>query len=129
MAFSQFGFPKAHAYAFAVLAYQSAWLRKYYPAEYAAASFNNQPMGFYPPHVFVRDVKRRGVEVLPPDINQSGKSARVVSGAVRIGLNYVKGLGEEDARKIVAERERGGPFRSVDDFAAGSDLPRAKWKA
>ncbi len=126
LAFSQFGFPKAHAYAFAVLAYQSAWLRKYYPAEYAAALFNNQPMGFYPPHVLVRDLKRRGVEVLPVDINQSGTRCSAVPGAVRIGLNYVKGLGEKDAQRIVAERERNGPFQSVADFVRRVDLPQAK---
>lgn len=126
LAFSQFGFPKAHAYAFAVLAYQSAWLRKYYPAEYAAALFNSQPMGFYPPHVLVRDCRRRGVEVLPPDINESEEKCTVVSGNVRIGFNYVKGLGSDDAEQIVAERRRGGPFKSLADFTRRLDLPRAK---
>ena len=105
---------------------RSAWLRKYYPAEYAAALFNSQPMGFYPPHVLVRDSRRRGVEVLPPDINRSDEKCTVVSGAVRIGLNYVKGLGGDEVRKIVAERERGGPFQSLDDFTRRVDLPRGK---
>lgn len=126
LAFSQFGFPKAHAYAFAVLAYQSAWLRRYFPAEYTAALFNSQPMGFYPPHVLVRDARRRGVEILGPDINESGEKCTVVSGAVRIGFNYVKGLGKRDAARIVAERERGGPFLDLDDFCRRLDLPQAK---
>jgi len=126
LAFSQFGFPKAHAYAFAVLAYQSAWLRKYFPAEYTAALFNSQPMGFYPPHVLVRDAQRRGVEVLPPDINESREKCTVSSGAVRIGFNYVKGLGKKDAARIVEERERGGPFVDLDDFRRRIDLPQAK---
>ena len=70
--FAEFGFPKAHAAAFGLLAYQTAWLRTYYPAEFLCALFNAQPMGFYGPHVLVNDGKRHGVEVLPPDINLSG---------------------------------------------------------
>src|SRR5262249_7761670 len=69
--FSGFGFPKSHSAAFALLAYQSAWLRHHYPAEFLCALLNAQPMGFYPPSSLVRDGQRRGVEVLPPDINLS----------------------------------------------------------
>ena len=65
--FSGFGFPKSHAAAFGLLAYQSSWLRRHYPAEFLAALLNAQPMGFYPPASLVRDAQRRGVEVLPPD--------------------------------------------------------------
>src|SRR5207237_6571368 len=71
LAFSEFGFPKSHAYAFAVLAYQSAWLRHYYPAEYYAALLNSQPMGFYAPHVLVGDAKRHHVPVMRVAINRS----------------------------------------------------------
>ena len=59
--FAAFGFPKAHAAAFGLLAYQTAWLRTYYPAEFLCALFNAQPMGFYAPHVLVNDGKRHGV--------------------------------------------------------------------
>jgi len=69
--FAEFGFPKAHAAAFGLLAYQTAWLRAYYPAEFLCALFNAQPMGFYAPHVLIWDGRRHGVAVLPPDINQS----------------------------------------------------------
>src|SRR5690606_28253450 len=129
LAFSQFGFPKSHSYAFAVLAYQSAWLRLYYPAEYAAALFNSQPMGFYPPHVLARDEMRRGVRVLPPDVNESDVKCTATRDTVRIGLNYVKGLGTKAARAIVAEREAGGRFRSLDDLVRRVDLARAKVEA
>ena len=70
--FSGFGFPKAHAAAFGLLAYQSAWLRHHYPAEFLCGLLNEQPMGFYPPASLVRDAQRRGVEVRPPDVNLSG---------------------------------------------------------
>lgn len=146
LAFSQFGFPKSHAYAFAVLAYQSAWLRHHYPAAYAAALLNCQPMGFYPPHVIVRDMERRGVPILPPDINRSDATCRVervpsgepqlaVAAAdkgtpqagwvegVRIGFNYVKGLSRDEAERILEARKRQGPFRSLDDFLDRVEMP------
>jgi error-prone DNA polymerase len=69
--FSGFGFPKAHAAAFGLLAYQSTWLRHYYPAEFLCALLNAQPMGFYPPATLVRDAQRHDVEVLPVDVNLS----------------------------------------------------------
>ena len=75
--FAEFGFPKAHAAAFGLLAYQTAWLRTYYPAESLCALFNAQPMGFYAPHVLVNDGKRHGVQVLPPDINRSGANCTI----------------------------------------------------
>jgi error-prone DNA polymerase len=75
--FSGFGFPKAHAAAFGLLAYQSQWLRRHYPAEFLCALLNEQPMGFYPPATLVRDAQRRGVEVLPPDVNLSAATCAI----------------------------------------------------
>ena len=71
IAFSEFGFPKSHAAAFGLLAYQSAWLRHYYAAEYYCALFNNQPMGFYSLDVLGRDAQRNGIEIRLPDVNRS----------------------------------------------------------
>src|SRR5829696_2675909 len=103
-AFSGFGFPKSHAAAFGLLAYQSAWLRHHYPAEFLCSLLNAQPMGFYPPSSLVRDAQRRGVEVRPPDVNLSDVQCRWEEGAVRMGLKYVKSVGEDDAEAVVAER-------------------------
>jgi error-prone DNA polymerase len=122
--FASFGFPKSHAAAFALLAYQSAWLRHNYPAEFLCALLNAQPMGFYPPASLVRDAQRRGVEVLPPDVNASAEKCRIERDAVRVGLAYVKGVGEEPAKEFVEERERGGAFRSVVDLAQRAPLDR-----
>ena len=124
VAFSGFGFPKSHAAAFGLLAYQSQWLRCRYPAEFLAALLNAQPMGFYPPATLVRDAQRRGVEVLPPDVNFSEAKCVVQDGKVRIGIEYVTSIGEDDAAALVAERERGGPFRSVRDLAQRAPLRR-----
>ena len=122
--FASFGFPKSHAAAFALLAYQSAWLRHHYPAEFLCALLNAQPMGFYPPASLVRDAQRRGVEVLPPDVNASADKCRIERDSVRVGLAYVKGVGEGPAKEFVEERERGGPFRSVVDLAQRAPLDR-----
>ena len=79
-AFSGFGFPKSHAAAFALLAYQSSWLRRYHPAEFLCALLNAQPMGFYPPASLVRDGQRRGVLVLAPDVNASEAACSIEDG-------------------------------------------------
>jgi error-prone DNA polymerase len=111
--FSGFGFPKSHAAAFGLLAYQSAWLRHHYGAEFLAALLNAQPMGFYPPASLVRDAQRRGIETLPPDVNDSAARCLVQDGRVRIGLSFISGVAEADAIAIVEERERNGPYTSI----------------
>ena len=122
--FASFGFPKSHAAAFALLAYQSAWLRHHYPAEFLCALLNAQPMGFYPPASLVRDAQRRGVEVLPPDVNRSAAKCRLERDAVRVGLGYVKGLGEEPAARSWRSGTSDGAFRSVSDLAQRAPLDR-----
>jgi error-prone DNA polymerase len=116
--FSGFGFPKSHAAAFGLLAYQSAWLRHHYPAEFLCALLNAQPMGFYPPASLVRDAQRRGVEVRSPDVNLSAAKCSIEDGAVRIGLEYVTSIGDDDA-KALAEA---APFESVVELAQRTSI-------
>jgi error-prone DNA polymerase len=111
--FSGFGFPKSHAAAFALLAYQSAWLRHYFPAEFLCSLLNAQPMGFYPPASLVRDAQRRGIEVHAPHVNVSKARCTVERGAVRIGLGYIRSVGEEEAEAIAA----GQPYADIGDLA------------
>jgi error-prone DNA polymerase len=118
--FSGFGFPKSHSAAFALLAYQSAWLRHHYPAEFLCALMNAQPMGFYPPASLVRDGQRRGVEVLPPDVNLSVAKCTSQDGAVRVGLGYVRSVGEEEAEAVAA----GQPYADVADLARRAPVNR-----
>src|SRR5213079_1173311 len=122
VAFSGFGFPKSHSAAFGLLAYQSAWLRHHYSAEFLAALLNAQPMGFYPPATLVRDGQRRGVETRPPDVNVSAAKCTVEERAVRIGIEYVNGVGESEAQAVVAERERAGVYAGVRDLAQRTQL-------
>ena len=114
--FSEFGFPKSHAAAFGLLAYQSAWLRHYYPTEYYVALFNNQPMGFYSLDALGRDARRHGLETLLPHVNRSQVRATAEGKDIRIGLGFVRGWGEEIAEKVIARRRAHGPFRSLPDF-------------
>ena len=127
--FAAFGFPKSHAAAFGLLAYQSAWLRHHYPREFLCALLNAQPMGFYPPSSLVRDAQRRGVEVRPPHVNLSAAKCALEGEAVRVGLEYVRSLGEEEAEAVVAERERAGPFFGVRELAQRTGLDRARLEA
>ncbi len=111
--FAGFGFPKSHAAAFALLAYQSAWLRRYYPGEFLCALLNAQPMGFYPPSSLVRDAQRRGVEVRSPHVNRSRAECTIEDGAVRVGIGYVQSVGEADAKAV----EAGQPYADLGDLA------------
>jgi error-prone DNA polymerase len=127
--FSGFGFPKSHAAAFGLLAYQSTWLRHHHPREFLAALLNAQPMGFYPPASLVRDAQRRGVEVRPVDVNRSGTKCALEDNALRIGLEYVQSLGEPGAKAVVEERERRGPFEGVRELAQRVELDRDRLEA
>jgi error-prone DNA polymerase len=120
--FSGFGFPKAHAVAFGLLAYQSTWLRVHYGPEFLCSLLNEQPMGFYPPDALVHEAQRRGIEVRTPDVSRSDVECTVEGSAVRVGLGYITGLRSEEARTLVAERERGGPFADLADLASRSGI-------
>jgi error-prone DNA polymerase len=125
VAFSGFGFPKSHAAAFGLLAYQSAWLRHHYAPEFLASLLNAQPMGFYPPATLVRDGQKRGVETRPPDVNRSEAGCVIEEGAVRVGLKYVTGLGEDDAEAVAANR----PYSSVREVAQRTGLSEDELRA
>jgi error-prone DNA polymerase len=114
-AFAAYGFCKAHAAAYAELAYQTLWLKCHYPAEFFAAVLSNQPMGYYPARVLVADARRCGVKVLPLDINKSGADYTVEDGAIRVSLRQLKGMSDEALESIVSAREA-GQFTSLSDF-------------
>jgi error-prone DNA polymerase len=119
--FSGFGFPKAHGAAFGLLAYQSTWLRVHYAPEFLCSLLNEQPMGFYPPDALVHEAQRRGIEVAPPDINESDVECEMQVESrprVRIGLGYVRGVREQEVTALVAARRAAGRFRSLSDLAS-----------
>jgi error-prone DNA polymerase len=150
--FASFGFPESHSVSFAYIVYMSAWLRFHYPAEYLAGLLNAQPMGFYSPNSLVQDAQRHGVMVLGPDVNVSWHDCTIESAeadpedivgylgqewrrgrgaiddpirppvAVRMGLRYVRNLGEREITRIEAARILGGQFTSPEDLAFRTGL-------
>jgi error-prone DNA polymerase len=130
--FSGFGFPKSHAAAFGLLAYQSTWLRVHYAQEFLCSLLNEQPMGFYPPDSLAHEAQRRGIEMRAADVNFSEAECTVELPAVRIGLGYVKGINGAEVSGLVSERERGGRYRDLADLASrsgmsGDGLERLAW--
>lgn len=141
--FSSYGFPESHSASFALIAWASAWLKRYYPAAFCAALLDAQPMGFYAPHTLVEDARRHGVTVLPVDVNASdwrcslelqpaaapAVAAAPVGGrvpaqpALRLGFELVKGLREDSGRRLEAARAQ-RPFDSLADLARRTRLPR-----
>src|SRR5690606_25027758 len=110
--FGDYGFPESHAASFALLVYVSAWLKCHYPAAFACALLNSQPMGFYAPAQLVRDAREHGVEVRPVDVNHSSWDCTLEATddgamALRLGLRQVKGFGEAPAGELVAARDAG----------------------
>ena len=145
--FGDYGFPESHAASFALLVYVSAWLKHHYPAAFAAALLNSQPMGFYAPAQLVRNAREHGVEVLPVDVNHSdwdctleergqGSGFRVQNSEIpnppitkfqmflRLGFNMLNGMSAAHAERIEQARQE-GPFRSLDDFVRRTGLSRA----
>jgi error-prone DNA polymerase len=119
--FGEYGFPESHAASFALLVYASAWLKCYYPAAFAAALLNSQPMGFYAPAQIIQDARRHGVEVRPIDIHASQWDCTLEGAALRLGLRLISGLHQTAAQAIVAAR-RERPFDSLDDLARRAGL-------
>jgi len=128
--FGEYGFPESHAASFAHLVYVSSWLKCHFPAAFACALLNSQPMGFYAPAQIVRDAAEHGVRVLPADVNLSqwdctlerlgeGREANDERGrldrymGLRLGLRQIDGLPEAVAAQLVAEREENGAYEDV----------------
>jgi len=114
-AFAEFGFTKSHAAAFARTCYETAWLKLHHAPALYAGLLNHQPMGFYHPHVLVEDAKRHGVKILPVDINKSYVRCTAEGGALRLGFNYVHGVGDK-ALEVLEEAQLKGPVASLEEF-------------
>lgn len=139
--FGEYGFPESHAASFAIISYTSAWLKRHWPAEFACALLNAQPMGFYSPATIIEDAKRHGIDIRPVSVVRSSwecslepLDGKVCPGgeqpegtkpgfAVRMGLRFVKGLGRGHWERIVEARNV-APFASLEDFVQRCGLDR-----
>ncbi len=122
--YASYGFCEAHAAAFAATSFKTAYMVRHYPAEYYAAILNNQPMGFYPPYIICGEARRRGIIILPPDINASDSDFTVPGeNIIRVGLKQVKGMSAGALTAIRQARER-EPFKDSLDFLQRSRVNR-----
>ncbi|WP_347717804.1 DNA polymerase III subunit alpha [Sphingomonas sp.] len=119
--FAGYGFNKSHAAAYALVAYHTAWLKAHHAPEFFAASMSFDTAQTDKLALFVDDMRRAGIDCLPPDINASEASFDVHNGQVRYALGALKGVGEKAMEALVAERLANGPFTSLDDFAERID--------
>lgn len=123
--FAGYGFNKSHAAAYALLSYQTAWLKAHYPHEFFAASMSFDSHQTDKLSIFIDDMRRLGVEVAPPSVNDSEADFSVGRNeeglTVRYALGALKGVGEKAMEVLVAERHAKGDFTSLDDFAARID--------
>ena len=114
--FASYAFNKSHAAAYATLAYQTAWLKKYYIKEFICALLNNRLNKIEEITKYVLYLKDKGIKVLPPDINKSKTVFSVQDGGVRFGLSALKGTGQSAIDDVIAEREKNGEFKDFPDF-------------
>ncbi|MBT8281181.1 MAG: DNA polymerase III subunit alpha, partial [Muriicola sp.] len=129
-AFASYAFNKSHSTCYAYIAYQTAYLKAHYPAEYMAAVLSNNMNDIKQVTFFMEECKRMGLEVLGPDVNESYyKFAVNKEGAVRFGMGAIKGVGQSAVKTIVQERKANGSFNSVFDLAKRIDLRAANKKA
>lgn len=119
--FASYAFPKAHAAAYALITYQTAYLKTHYPVEYMAALMTHELHNIDKLTFFAREVKRLGIELLPPDVNQSLSGFKVEGEAIRYALAALKNVGAAAMDAVVAERQKKGPFKDIFDFVERVD--------
>ncbi len=126
--FSGYGFNKSHSTGYALIAYQTAYLKAHYPTEFMAALLSSDAQRTDRVMIEIEEARAMGIAVLPPDINQSLRHFTAIpatdeekkegkAGSIRFGLSAIKGLGDSSVLQIIAVRDQGGPFTSLEDFA------------
>ncbi len=129
-AFAAYAFNKSHSTCYAFIAYQTAYLKAHYPAEYMAAVLSNNMSDIKQVSFFMEECKRAGIKVLGPDINESYYKFSVnKSGAIRFGIGAIKGVGHGAVKTIVEDRKENGNFKSIFDVTKRVDLRAANKKS
>ena len=114
--FASYAFNKSHAAAYAVVSYQTAFLKYYYPVEFMAALMTSVMDNASKVSGYIEECKKMGIQLLPPDINEGFGHFSVSNGKIRFGLAAIKNIGRNAVEALVAEREKNGPFHSMTDF-------------
>ena len=115
--FAGYGFPKAHSTAYAYITYQTAYLKANHPAEYLASVLTIESANHDRLSRYIAHVREKGIEILPPDVNESDRDFGVVDGAIRFGFAGIKNVGAGAIETILEARQSDGPFESLFDFA------------
>jgi DNA polymerase-3 subunit alpha len=119
--FAGYGFNKSHSTAYALVTYQTAWLKTHYPIEFIAANLTTESSNSDKIKEFVDDIRRAGMTILPPNVNNSMRYFGVEDGAIRYGLGAIKGVGSRVADAIAENRKEAGPFSNLDDLCERLD--------
>jgi DNA polymerase-3 subunit alpha len=126
--FASYGFNKSHSVAYSVLAYQTAYLKAHYPAEYMAATLSSEMDNTDKIVVLIDECRKLGIDVLPPDVNESGVNFVVTPKGIRFGLSAIKNVGTGAVEQIVKARSEKGRFKDIFDFCVRVDLRLANKK-
>ena len=121
--FASFGFCKAHAASFAHITYQSAYFKTHYPQAFYLGLLNAGHVGSYPPYAILNEARRRGIAIFAPHVNAGGLEYHAEGSGIRAPLVVINDVGAATARRIVADRTKRGPFRSLQDFLSRMPLP------
>ena len=120
--FARYGFNRAHSTCYAIVAYQTAWLKVHYPHEFMAALMTSEMGDSDRVVILMEECRRMGIEVLPPDVNESEGSFTVIGDKIRFGLLAIKNVGSGPVEQIIRARDKGGRFESLADFVSRVDL-------
>ncbi len=126
--FAGYGFNKSHSAAYALIAYQTAYLKAHYPAQFLAALLSCDVENTDKVVKYINECRQEKIEVLPPDINESFNDFTVINDRIRFGMAAVKNVGEAALESILAERKANGPYRSLSDFCGRIDSSKVNRK-
>ncbi len=122
-AFAAYGFCKAHAASFSHIIFQSAYLKAHHPQAFYLGLLNAGQVGSYPHFVMLNEARRRGIEIYPPHVNFSGHAYKAEGSGIRVPLDVINNVGPATAGRIIANRERFGPFNSREEFITRVPTP------
>jgi len=120
--FGEYGFNKSHSAAYALVTYQTAYLKSHYPVEYMTALLSAQPDKTENVVLYVNDCKDMGIKIFPPSINHSEFNFSIEGEFIRYGLGAIKGIGEKAIESIISERDKDGEYKSVKDYLERVDM-------
>jgi len=127
--FAGYGFNKSHSAAYALISYQTAYLKAHYPVEYMAAMLTCEMGKMEKITAGIRECKEMGIDILPPDVNESDRDFTVCGKSIRFGLVAIKNVGESAIESIISNRKEGGRFKSIFDFCKRVDLRKVNKRA